>query len=361
MRSPVLKLALPLLFALALVAAACAGGSPSATVPTASPPTSAAPPAAERLTTEEIVERLRPSVVHILTETASLDVFGQPVPQRGVGTGFIIDSEGHIITNNHVITLDGDQPAERITVTLSDGRRFPARIVGHDRPTDLAVLDIDAQGLTPAILGNSSQLRVGEEVVAIGNALDLPGGPTVTTGVVSALGRLIQEDPFTIPDAIQTDAAINPGNSGGPLVNAFGEVVGITTAVVGGAEGIGFAVAIDTAKPIVAELMENGRVERGFLGVSLVDITPALAANLGLPVDSGVAVTAVAEGSPAQAAGLQANDVIVQVAGEEIDNSGELLRSSPSTRRGTRWQYSSTGAATLGRPRSSWASSRYKV
>ena len=182
----------------------------------------------------DVVKELGPSVVHILSEAATLDVFGQVTPTKGVGTGFVLDREGHIVTNNHVVTIDSGEPAQNITVTLSDGRQFQARIVGRDAPTDLAVLKIDADGLTPVELGSSAGLQVGESVVAIGNALDLPGGPTVTQGVVSAKGRLIQESDVTIPDAIQTDASINPGNSGGPLVNMRGQVVGITTAVIRG-------------------------------------------------------------------------------------------------------------------------------
>ncbi|MFQ6020299.1 MAG: S1C family serine protease, partial [Dehalococcoidia bacterium] len=279
------------------------------------------------LSTAEIVDLLRPSVVHVLTETATIGVFGQVVPQQGVGTGFIIDEEGHIVTNNHVITLNDDQPVEDITVTLDDGRKFPARIVGRDRPTDLAVLKIDAEGLTPATLGDSSQLRVGDEVVAIGNALNLPGGPTVTKGVISAKDRLIQSGAISIPDAIQTDAAINPGNSGGPLVNMRGEVGGITTAVIraSDAQGVGLVIAIDTAKPIVAELMESGLVERGFLGVGIVSVTASLAESFGLAVDHGVALQEVQPNGPAAEAGLETGDVIVTVEGQDVETSGDLL------------------------------------
>ncbi len=331
---------LPAIFAVvAVVAVACGGdtagprqtASPTATViasPTASPG-AATTPGGERipLTTAEIVRLLRPSVVHILIEGTTFSVFGEPIPTEGVGTGFIIDNEGHIITNNHVVFIDGERPAQEITVTLSDGRQFRASLVGGDRPTDLAVLKIDADNLTPASLGDTAQLQVGDDVVAIGHALDLPGGPTVTRGVVSAKERLIQEDPFMIPGAIQTDAPINPGNSGGPLVNIYGEVVGITTQVIRGtAEGIGFAVSIDTAKPIAGELIEKGRVERGYLGINLINITPSIAEEFDLPVDSGVGIGSVQESSAADRAGLKAGDIIVGAAGEDIKNSGDLLK-----------------------------------
>ena len=337
MRLPVI---LPAIFVVvAVVAVACGGEaaeptqtvSPTVTVvasPTASPGASITP-SGERtpLATAEIVRLLRPSVVHILIEGTAFSVFGQPIPTEGVGTGFIIDDEGHIVTNNHVVFIDGEQPAQEITVTLSDGRQFQASLVGGDRPTDLAVLKIDAENLTPASLGDTAELQVGDDVVAIGHALDLPGGPTVTRGVVSAKERLIQEDPFMIPGAIQTDAPINPGNSGGPLVNKYGEVVGITTQVIRGtAEGIGFAISIDTVKPIVAELIDKGQVERGYLGINLINITPGIAEEFDLTVDSGVGIGSVQDGSPADRAGLIAGDIIIGAAGEEIKNSGDLLK-----------------------------------
>jgi serine protease Do len=334
-----LPAAMSVVFAIvAVVAVACGGGaeptqtaSPTATVgasPVASPGADTTP-GGERvpLTTAEIVRLLRPSVVHILIEGTTFSVFGQPIPTEGVGTGFIIDNEGHIVTNNHVVFIDSESPAQSITVTLSDGRQFQADLVGGDRPTDLAVLKIDAENLTPASLGDTAELQVGDDVVAIGHALDLAGGPTVTRGVVSAKGRLIQEDPYMIPGAIQTDAPINPGNSGGPLVNMYGEVVGITTQVIRGtAEGIGFAISIDTVKPIVAELIDKGQVERGYLGINLINITPSIAEEFDLPVDSGVGIGSVQDGSPAESAGLVAGDIIVGAAGDEIKNSGDLLK-----------------------------------
>jgi serine protease Do len=272
-------------------------------------------------------------VVRIQTEFARFDILGRPVPTQGVGTGVILDKEGHIVTNNHVLRLDG-RLASRIVVTTSDDRAFSAEVVGTDPPTDLAVLKIDAPDLTPARLGNVSQLQVGEEVVTIGHALDLPGGPTVTRGVVSAKGRVIQESPYSIVDALQTDASINPGNSGGPLVNRYGEVVGINTAIIAQAQNIGFAISIDLAKPLVEEIIENGFVSRGFLGIDIVDVTPSVAASFDLPVDSGVGVANVGQGSPADRTGLRVNDVIVRLGDLAITNGGDLLQALTRFRAG---------------------------
>lgn len=333
---------------LLLVGAACGGSGPAPTespLPGVSPaPTASSGPTGGpegEMSTTQLVEALRPSVVHILTESATLGFFGQVVPQQGVGTGFIIDEQGHIVTNNHVVTNSSGEAADRVTVTLSDGREFKAEIVGRDPPTDLAVLKIDAGGLKSLRLGRSAELKVGEDVVAIGNALNLPGGPTVTKGVVSALGRLIDEGDITIPDAIQTDAAINPGNSGGPLVNMRGEVVGITTAIITQsqsgvqAQGIGLAIAIDTAKPIVDELVAKGEVDRGVLGVrGLVVITPSLKEQFGLAVDHGIGIRQVVTGGPAARAGLEAGDIIVSLAGREITTTGDLFKALTEHRAG---------------------------
>jgi S1-C subfamily serine protease len=282
------------------------------------------------MTPPQIVQSLTPSVVHILTEAASIDALGQATPTEGVGTGIIIDTQGHIVTNNHVVVQPNscDTPASTIVVTLSDDRNFSASIVGRDALTDLAVLQINASGLTPATLGDSSTVPVGDTVVAIGNALDLPGGPTVTRGVVSAQNRLIEETDcgVTIPGAIQTDAAINPGNSGGPLVDTSGQIIGITTAAItGGVDGVGFAISTNTAKPIIQELISSGKVTRAYLGVSVVEITSSLAITNNLPVDHGAGIQQVASGNPADQAGLQAGDIIVKIDGTDINSSGDLL------------------------------------
>jgi serine protease Do len=329
------------LFALPLLAAglmaACAGGSTSTTsTPTPSPQAARSSSSATfsatstvqpggALSTVDIVRKLRPSVVQVLTEGATTNIFNELEPTQGIGTGVILDSAGHIITNNHVVRLGGSTLANRITVTLSDGRTASASVVGTDLQTDLAVIKIDVSGLTPAELGESSSLAVGAEVVAMGYALGLEGDPTVTEGVVSAMGRTIQEQDVSINNAIQTDASINPGNSGGPLVDDHGRVVAINTAIIQGAQNVGFAISIDTVKPIVQELIQSGSVQRGFLGVTFTDITPSLAQSLGLPTGQGVGIVAIGRGSPADDAGLQPNDIIVSIAGATLRNSGDLV------------------------------------
>lgn len=238
---------------------------------------------------------------------------GSEVPQ-GAGTGFIIDPSGIIVTNAHVVA-----GAQKLTVQLPppDGREFEATLIGTASTNDLAVLRISATNLPTVPLGNSSQLQVGEWVVAIGNALALPGGPTVTAGVVSALGRDAQEPGETqgtagptLFDLIQTDAAINPGNSGGPLVNMKGEVVGINTLGTSDAQGIGFSISIDTAKPVIQQLIQTGKVLVPYLGVSTASITPSIAASYTLPRNDGVYIQQVVPGTPAAQAGLQQADII---------------------------------------------------
>jgi serine protease Do len=274
----------------------------------------------ETLSTVEIARKLAPSVVQIATETLTAGLFNEPVPSSGVGTGIILDQEGHILTNNHVVA-----DAQDIMITLSNGERFPAELVGGDPSTDTAVIRVDAEGLQPAVLGSSSALQVGEEVVAIGYALGLRGGPTVTQGVISALSRSIDSDPqTTITDLIQTDAAINPGNSGGPLVNPRGEVIGMNTAIVSGSQGIGFAISINDARVVVEQLIEQGFVGRGFLGIAPVNLSPSLANLVGVPVMEGVLIAQVAPDSPADAAGLREEDVIVEMNGQPIRNTGDL-------------------------------------
>jgi serine protease Do len=309
------------------------GGSPTAVAERPSPTAEPTSRAEEPLTTVEIVRRLRPSVVRVLTEGATLDIFGRATPSQGIGTGVIVDEEGYIITNQHVLVV-GNRLGSRITVTLDDQRTFEAEVVGTDAPTDIGVLRIDANDLTPAVLGSAADLPVGADVVAIGQALGLEGEPTVTRGVVSAKGRAIREDPYTINDAIQTDASINPGNSGGPLVNSYGEVVGINTAIIQGAQNIGFAISIDLVKPVVEELIREGQVSRGFLGVNIVDITPSLASSFDLPVDYGVGITGTQRGAPADQAGLQPDDIIVGLAREDILNNGDLLQALTEHRAG---------------------------
>ena len=324
-------LALLLVPFLVVSTAACSGGddgdSDAGGSPTAVASANVPAIADEGMTTVEIAELLAPSIVRVEAGGATIDQFGRTIPSSGVGTGFVIDADGHIVTNNHVVTVGDnvDQPASTINVILRDQRSFAATIVGRDPATDLAVLKIDADNLTPAAFGSSEELAVGQDVVAIGFALGLEGAPTVTRGVVSAKNRSIDERPYTIPDAIQTDAGINPGNSGGPLVNARGEVIGINTAIIRGAQNIGFAIASALARPIVEQLVASGRIDRAYLGVGTVDVTPGIVESLDLPVDDGLAVTLVADDSPAAAAGLLPNDVIVEIDGTPVANNGQLL------------------------------------
>ena len=277
-----------------------------------------------------VADKVRPATVLVLNiaqgqtrggRAAGQGTAGSEVPQ-GAGTGFIVDSGGLIVTNSHVV-----EGAQRLTVTLPppDGRTFDAQVVGTDAQTDLAVLKIDASNLPSVPLGDSSALRVGEWVVAIGNALALGGGPTVTAGVVSALGRDVEAPSgATLYGLIQTDAAINPGNSGGPLVNLRGEVVGVNTLGATEANGIGFAIAIDTARPIVEQLRQQGAVTRAYLGVQVQSVTPAVAAAAGLARTDGVLVARVVAGGPAARAGLQANDVLVALGDVPIADQQDL-------------------------------------
>jgi len=238
----------------------------------------------------------------------------------------VLDEAGHILTNNHVV-----QDAQQIVVTLSNDQRYPATLIGRDPSTDTAVIEITATGLTPARLGVSAELEVGEDVIAIGHALGLRGGPTVSKGVVSAVGRSLPTGPqTTIVDLIQTDASINPGNSGGPLVNSRGEVVGINTAILLESQGIGFAINIDDARAVAEQLISRGYVERGFMGFSPIDLTSAVVSQirLQLPEDviEGILINSVTRGYPAQQAGLQSRDVIVEMGGEPVVNTGQLSK-----------------------------------
>jgi len=279
-------------------------------------------PAAAELTTVDVVKILKPSIVQIVSELAAMGFSNSALPPTGVGTGVILDQQGHILTNNHVI-----EDAQRLTVTLENGESFPAQIVGRDDITDLAVIRIQADGLQPAKLGVSAEVEVGQDVIAIGHALGLPGGPTVSKGVVSALARSINtEQNNTIVDLIQTDASINPGNSGGALANTASEVIGINTAIIQGGQGIGFAINIDDAKVVTRQLMDQGFVRRGFLGITPVNLTPSIANQLGLDINEGVILARIIEGTAAAEADLRVNDVIVRLGNDSIGNTGELSK-----------------------------------
>jgi serine protease Do len=248
-------------------------------------------------------------------------------PRQGSGSGFLIDRDGFILTNHHVI-----QSADRITVTLADGRTFRAEVVGTDPAIDVALLKIaGSHDLPEAPLGNSDDLRVGEWVCAIGNPLGYVH--SVTVGVVSFIGRKLF-DP-SLDDYIQTDAAINFGNSGGPLINARGEVIGINSAISSRASNIGFAVPINQAVGILSQLKTAGRVSRGFMGVFLTDVTPALQRSLALGASRGALVQDVSAGSPAERAGLHVYDVILDVEGHDVATNEELIRNISARQPGT--------------------------
>jgi serine protease Do len=244
---------------------------------------------------------------------------------RSMGSGFVINQNGYVVTNNHVV--DG---ATQVQVKLSDGRELPAKVVGRDSKTDIALLKVEASGLTVIPLADSSAIQVGEPVMAIGNPFGLE--QTVTTGIVSATGRAIGAGPYD--DFIQTDASINPGNSGGPLINARGQAIGINTAIFsqsGGSVGIGFAIPVTLAKSVVTQLADSGKVTRGWLGVGIQSVTPDLAKSFGRAETTGVLVSSVSEGSPAERAGLKSGDIVTEYDGRKVERAADLSRAVAGT------------------------------
>ncbi len=288
-----------------------------------------AAPHTEGLTEDEainvkIYSGAAPSVANIVTRTMEYDVFMEAVPVEGAGSGFVMDSRGYILTNNHVI-----ENAQAIQVTLGDGSRFPAKLVGADARNDIALLKIEPGNhkLTALPMGDSDALQVGQRVLAIGNPFGFSS--TLTTGVVSALGRTVQTSQESFIDgAIQTDAAINQGNSGGPLLDTHGNVVGINSAIYstsGSAAGIGFAIPINTAKRIASSLISEGRVRHASMGVEARELTPGFADALGLPVEQGLLIESVVPGSPAERAGLHGGNRMVIVGMMRILTGGDVL------------------------------------
>jgi len=297
----------------------------------------------------ELVNRVKPSIVNISTTTVIKgptmqdrfmgpgqtnpfkDFFGEEFfdkffgnsprreyKQRSLGSGLIIDREGYILTNNHVI-----EKAQAIKVKLSDEKEYDAAVIGRDQKTDIALIKINAkQPLPAATFGDSDKLAVGDWVVAIGNPFGLEH--TVTAGIVSAKGRVIGAGPYD--DFIQTDASINPGNSGGPLLNLKGEVVGLNTAIVSGGQGIGFAIPINVAKDMLPQLKTKGKVARGWMGVVIQKVTPEIAKNFGLAESEGALVADVMEQSPAEKAGIKRGDVIVSYNGKKVKDNDQLPR-----------------------------------
>jgi S1-C subfamily serine protease len=268
----------------------------------------------------EAVERLSESVVSIDSVRVTRDFRYGLVPIEGKGSGLIIDRKGYVITNNHVI--DG---ATRVQVHLKDGRTFLGEVVGSDASTDIAVIKVDADNLPAASLGDSEKLKVGQIALAIGNTLGLQGGPTVSMGVVSALGRPLPGTDFIFEGLIQTDTAINPGNSGGPLADIGGNVIGMNTAMIPFAQGVGFAIPVNTMKWVVQQILEKGRVVRPWLGISGANMNQAIARRYDLPADSGVLVVEVDSRGPAYEAGMRVGDVIIQIGVHAVKQMKDIL------------------------------------
>jgi S1-C subfamily serine protease len=273
----------------------------------------------------ELYERASPSVVHITARAQVFDFFRGVVPNEGTGSGFFFDDQGHIVTNNHVV-----EGADEIEVILADGTRAPARVIGTDAYSDLAVLQVEGlprEQIKPLPLGTTRNLKVGMLVIAIGNPFGLDR--TMTTGIISALGRTIErEDQAALGEVIQTDAAINPGNSGGPLLNLRGEVIGVNTAIrspSGGSVGIGFAVPADTVARVVPELIAKGRYDHPWLGITAYEITPDLARALELPTSRGLLIAQVQPGAAAHAAGVRGATQQMRVRGGYLLIGGDIL------------------------------------
>ena len=268
-----------------------------------------------------VIAKVMPSVVSVTTETIISSFFGQ-FTQLSAGSGVLIDEEGYIVTNNHVV-----QNAKNIQVELADKRTFPADVVGTDSLTDLAVIKIDATDLYHVQWGNSSSLSVGNWVIAIGNALG--EGITATEGIVSRLNVSVNVEGNTLSDLIQTTTAINPGNSGGPLVNMLGEVIGLTSVKMAAidVEGIGYAISSNGAKPVIEDIIRQGYVTRPWLGVALSTVDPLIATAQNLSVEEGALIVEVVANSPAASAGLKKGDVIIRFGGKEITDLNDLIQS----------------------------------
>jgi serine protease Do len=322
-----------LFVATVLVLASCTASKNIETVPSAQvgggPPLPSPTPLSTstigRDSLVDVVKRVAPAVVNVTTSVVQADPFGGAREGKGVGSGFIIRSDGIIVTNFHVV-----EGAVGIRVTFpppNQKRTYAARVIGGDSDYDLAILKIDGENLPTLALGDSTKVLLGQRVIAVGYALALEGGPTVTSGIISSLARTVQvQDPNgpkrTFQDALQTDAAINPGNSGGPLVDMAGNVIGINTAGAGSAENIGFSIAIDGAKPIIEQAIAHPNAPLPYMGVSTESVDPGVAAQLGLVVDRGALV--LASTGPAATAGIGQGDVIVSLEGQPVSSSDDL-------------------------------------
>ena len=335
------KLAFVSLTVISLLAAACSGTDPT---PTASSTATAEPTPTTGSESSpnqsvpagfpdiaSVVERVAPAVVQVIATTQEQNVFGQTTDATSQGSGVFFSEEGYLLTNNHVV-----EGATSVRVVLASRERVDAEIIGLDPEADLAVLKIDpddVEELVIAKLGDTDAMRIGDWVIAIGSPLGYEG--SVTVGIVSAKGRslVVEQNAPALHDLVQTDAVINPGNSGGPLLNLAGEVIGINTAIIRGsignnqeAEGIGFSVSMGTAIPVSQQLIENGRVVRPRIGVSIEDVTPVNAADRGLSAHEGVLVLGVVSDGPADRAGIEINDVIVMVDDFPVSSTTELVR-----------------------------------
>jgi S1-C subfamily serine protease len=268
----------------------------------------------------KVVEKVSRSVVNINTVKLLHDYYYQIVPVQGMGSGTIMDPKGYIITNNHVI-----EGAEKIEVTLTSEEVLSGKLVGKCGSDDVAIVKVKGKDLPAAEFGDSDKLRVGQTVFAMGNPFGLTGGPTVTKGVISAVKRSLQSERGLLENLVQTDAAINPGNSGGPLVDTLGKVIAINTAIVPFAQGIGFAIPINTAKRCATEIITHGRMIRPWLGVSGLTITPEIASYYDLPVDKGALINQVMPNSPAERADMTKGDIIVGFGDKAINSVDDLV------------------------------------
>ncbi len=266
------------------------------------------------------VERLSESVVGIDSTRLATDYRFGVVPVEGQGSGVIIDARGMIVTNNHVI-----DESTRVQVNLKDGRTFVGEVVGTDPATDVALVKINGENLPFATLGDSEKLKVGQIVLAIGNALGLPGAPTVSMGLIGALGRPLPGTDFVVEGLIQTDAAINPGNSGGPLADLDGKVIGMNTAMIPFAQGMGFAIPSETIKRIMDQISRHGRVVRPWLGISGMDVNKFVARRYNLPLEQGVLLAEVLNEGPARDAGLRVGDIVAKIGDSKVEGMKDLV------------------------------------
>ncbi|MCX9025170.1 MAG: trypsin-like peptidase domain-containing protein [Candidatus Methanoperedens sp.] len=267
------------------------------------------------------VEKVIPSVVNISEVKLMRDAYLHVHPVPGVGSGFVIDEGGWILTNAHVVL-----GSQEIKVSFEDGRTFPGELRGIDTIMDLAVLHIDANKLPVPEMAMNNNLKIGQMAIAIGSPLGLVGGPTVTAGVVSALNRSIQTEATFMEGLIQTDAAINPGNSGGPLINSEGMVIGINSAIIPFAQGIGFAIPIQPAMWIAQQLREHGEIIRPWISMNAVDVNPKMVAYYKLPIEKGVMVTNIIPKSEAEKSGMRIGDILVRMDDVEINNVRDLIK-----------------------------------